>query len=136
MSDSVNEDRKYLCTELNNNRRHYSNLRFAMFTVYFAVIGALSSVAFGIVSIGACEQVDLRLWSKLGGLLVTVVFFWFEILGTLNLRYFSEVANRMRPRYKMVTKRKRFRGLNAHYATWSLFILLIIFWAYVLIRAA
>ena len=34
-------------SEVNNNIRHYSALRFAIFTVYFAVIGGIVSIAFG-----------------------------------------------------------------------------------------
>lgn len=134
MSKNNEEERRYLCTELNNNRRHYSTLRFAVFSVYFAVIGGLASIAFGIVTINAGGRINVSLWSKWGCLLVTLVFFWFEILGTLNLRHFIEVAERMPTRYRIVTKRKKYRGLKGHYATWSLFVLLILFWIYVIIR--
>jgi hypothetical protein len=136
MSKSNEEDERYICTELNNNRRHYSALRFAMFTVYFAVIGGLASVAFGFVQAGEFEKINIGLWARVGGLLVTIVFFWFEILCTFNLKYFKEAAKRLPSRYTRVTRRKRFQSWDAHYATWGLYTLLIIFWICVLIRAA
>jgi hypothetical protein len=78
-------------SEVNNNRRHYSNLRFAVFSVYFAVLGGLVSVAFGIVEIKSPSQASIILGARIAGLLFTVIFFSFEILGELNLRHFRRV---------------------------------------------
>lgn len=128
----MSDEDENIFTELNNNRRHYSALRFAMFTVYFAVIGGLASISFGILSSGPLQQINIALCAKWAGLLVTMVFFWFEILCTLNLNYIKTLAEKLPPRYEEITRRKKLPGLRAHYATWSLYSLIVMFWIYVL----
>lgn len=41
------ESLRHEYTEAVQNMRHYSNLRFAMFTIFFAVMGGVGFVAFG-----------------------------------------------------------------------------------------
>lgn len=54
-------------SEANNNRRHYSNLRFAVLTVFFAVLGGVASVAFGIVEIKSAPSLDITRWARRAG---------------------------------------------------------------------
>ena len=122
------DDSQFVCTELNHNRRHYSALRFAIFSVYFAVAGGLSAIAFGIVEVKASDRSNIAFWAKLGGLLVTGVFYWLEVLCTLTIRHYSMLAEELPQRYKEISKRTRYRRLNAAYATWTMYILIILFW--------
>ena len=75
------EDKKALYmqeyTEACLNVRHYSSLQFAMFTVFFAVLGGLMMISFNIkVSI---ENKYLIIAAKIAGLLITYVFWtYFE----------------------------------------------------------
>lgn len=41
------ESLRHEYSEVVQNFRHYSNLRFAIFTIFFAVIGGVGFVAFG-----------------------------------------------------------------------------------------
>jgi hypothetical protein len=50
------ENLRHEYSEVNNNLRHYSALRFAIFGVYFAVVGGVSSIAFGLVEIKSWLQ--------------------------------------------------------------------------------
>jgi len=116
--------------EANNNRRHYSNLRFAVLSVFFAVLGGVASVAFGIVEIKSPTSPDIALWARIAGLLFTVVFFSFEILCDLNLRHFGRVAKELEDPlgYRQFKTRKFLYVPRAWYFTWGMFVLLIIFW--------
>src|SRR5205085_12632311 len=51
-------------SEANNNRRHYSNLRFAVLTVFFAVLGGVASVAFGFVEIKSPSSLNIARWRE------------------------------------------------------------------------
>lgn len=132
----TSDENKYICTELNNNRRHYSSLRFAMLSIYFAVFGGLASVSFGFVEIKSSSIIDSSFWAKWSGLLFTFVFFWVEILCELNLRHIYRVANKeLSPKYQSLVRRKGHRALKAYFGTWGLYIVLIIFWIIVIVRS-
>jgi hypothetical protein len=120
-------------SELNQNFRHYSALRFAILTVYFAVIAGLASVAFGIT------KVTLDIFNqaaKLGGLFVTLVFFVFEVILERYLTHFSKVITQLEKSlgYSQLSSKPRSRFLKTRYATWGLFTLLALFWIYVVLR--
>lgn len=70
-------------SEANTNRRHYSNLRFAVFSVYFAVLGGLSSVAFSVVEIKSPSPTSIVLGARIAGLLFTVISFHSRFSATL-----------------------------------------------------
>lgn len=62
--------------ELCASHRHYSNLRFAVFTVFFAVLGGLATVAFGL---NAPQQPTYAaLLAQVLGLLIIYIFWRFE----------------------------------------------------------
>lgn len=117
-------------SEANNNRRHYSNLRFAVLSVFFAVLGGVVSVAFGIVEIKSPTSTDIAWWARIAGLLFTVVFFSFEILCDLNLRHFGRVAKELEKElgYRQFQTRNFGYFPRALYFTWSMYGLLILFW--------
>jgi hypothetical protein len=139
MSDDSSDDFKFLCTEINNNRRHYSNLRFAIFSVYFAVLGGVSSISFGLIEIKSSNPINpigIIFWARLGGLLFTLVFFWFEILCALNLLHYQRIAKELPQMYRKATIWERRRFLWAFYATWSLYAALVLFWVVALCRSS
>ena len=126
---------KYICTELNNNRRHYSSLRFTQLNIYIAIVAGLVSVSFGLVEIKTPTPFDIRFWSKIGGLMFTLVFFWVEILCHLNLKHIYQIAKEELPnKYLGLTQRKGHPALRAQYATWGLYIALIVFWLVTIVK--
>jgi hypothetical protein len=63
-------------SEVNNYIRSHSNLRFTIFTVYLAALGGLFSIELFASKYGD-EQI--KLFGKFGGLLVTLLFFFYEL---------------------------------------------------------
>jgi hypothetical protein len=125
------ENLRLVYTEANANRRHYSNLRFAVHGVFFAVLGGVASVAFEIVEIKSPAPARIVWGARIAGLCFTVLFFWFEILGDLNLRHFGTVANHLEDEigYRQLSNRAFRRYVpRAFYFTWSMYVLLILFW--------
>jgi hypothetical protein len=89
MPDHVNpaasvEDAKAEYLEAGQYIRHYSNLKFAILTIYFAVVGALAAVASGVASSQAhthlinCKVLDWPRCAALGAAAVTGLFFNYE----------------------------------------------------------
>jgi hypothetical protein len=117
-------------SEANTNRRHYSNLRFAVFSVYFAVLGGLSSVAFGVVEIKSTSPAPIVLAARIAGLLFTVIFFSFEIQCDLNLRHFGRVAIELEDLlgYRQFKTRKIRFMPRAFYFACGMYLLLIVLW--------
>jgi hypothetical protein len=124
-------------SEVNNNCRHYSNLRFAAFSVYFAILGGVASVAFGIIEVKSQSSVNILLWARIAGLIFTTVFFSYDVLCELNRRHFGNVAKKLEEElgYRQFRTRK-FRFPRGYYFTWGMYALLIIFWLYVIYRRA
>jgi hypothetical protein len=83
--ESRREDLRHEYTETAASYRHFSNLRFAILTVYVALVGALGSVALSIV--GAADP-----WvswvASVGAVVVTATFFACERVCEGNRRYF------------------------------------------------
>lgn len=122
---------KHEYSEINQNFRHYSALRFAILTVYFAGTGILLSVTFGTTS-NTTES--LRFLAKVGGLVITIVFLIFEHILNEYLRHFAKVAVELEKSlgYRQFSTRPAFRVQTRH-ATYSLYFLLTLFWVYALI---
>lgn len=132
------ENLRLAYSEAHNNRRHYSNLRFAVFSVFFAVLGGVVSVAFGIVEIKSPTSPDIVYWARIAGLLFTFIFFMFEILGELNLRHFGRVARELEDLlgYRQL-KNKNFPYIpRAFYFTCGMYVLLLLFWIFSIYRRA
>jgi len=130
------EKLKHEYSEVNNNLRHYSALRFAILSVYFAVIGGISSVAFGLVEVKTANAIDIAWWAKIGGLLVTLVFASFEFLCDHNLRHLKNVAKELEKplRYTQFTTRRSFFSFRAIYFTTVLYVALLAFWIFTILR--
>ncbi|MEJ5240079.1 MAG: hypothetical protein WHS87_02665 [Anaerolineales bacterium] len=121
---------RYEYAEVNQNFRHYSSLRFAILSVFFAIVGLLFSIAFGPIN----STTYFSMLAKFGGLLITVVFFIFEHILNEYLRHFAKVAMELEELlgYRQFKSRPQFRVQTRH-ATYGLYILLLIFWVYALV---
>ena len=131
------ENLRLAYAEANNNLRHYSNLRFAVLSVFFAVLGGVVSVAFGIIEIKSPSPPHIILWSRIAGLVFTSVFFSIEILCHLNLGHFQRVASELEDRlgyYQLKTR--KFWFPRPFYFTWGMYSALLIFWLLFIFRRA
>ena len=90
--------------------RHYSNMRFAIITVYIAITTAILSVIFGNNPPPDTTQYLLNI----GGLLFTIIFLWFQEVAIKHLAAiatygetietsvnFKLFANRGKPKHKI-----------------------------------
>lgn len=116
--------------ELMSNIRHYSSLRFAMFTVYFAVTGGLLMTFFD------CEfskQYPQLLWLFMAsGVMITLAFFIFEVTLDNNLsRLWDAVADLVGQGDHLVKHRKRWKGIWVPFATYGIFACTLAFWLFV-----
>jgi hypothetical protein len=68
--------------------RHYSNLRFAIFTIFFAVIGGVGFVAFGKGQFHS----HASLVARLGGIAVILVFWLYEERAGQLFQHHRQVA--------------------------------------------
>ena len=119
-------------SEVCQNFRHYSALRFAMMTVFFATVGGLATVAF------PDKQASfgfLNTAARIGGLTITLTFFLLEVILEGYLRHYAGVAMKLEQSlgYSQFSTRPRFRGLRTKHATWTIYALLAVFWAYILL---
>ena len=117
-------------TEVNNNIRHYSALRFAIFPVYFVAFGGLVSVAFNLFGAQSSNSEVLKLGARIGGVLITTLFFHYEYL-------IEEVLNKNRKRgkelekllgYNQITSRSQ-KAINmSRYMARGFYCILLLFW--------
>jgi hypothetical protein len=75
-------------SELGSAIRHYSALRFAMLTIFFALIGGLMTFAFDHAQTSGFVTVA----TKIGGVLVTFVFWVFEYRVSAYMACFDQRA--------------------------------------------
>jgi hypothetical protein len=129
------ESRRHEYSEACNYHRHYSALRFVVFTVYFAVVGGIATVAFGIVASNE-HNLDMILWARAGGVLVTMVFFFIEFLCERNMSYFGRAVVKLEEGlgYTQMTARPKFRALRAKNATYLLYFGFLVFWIFALVK--
>jgi len=130
------EDLRAEYAEVGSYVRHYSNLRFAMLTVYFPVVGALGAVALGIVN-GHSRVIDVARVGAAGAALMTAVFFTFEVACERYLRFFGDHLRKLEQElgYSALTLRPRNRGF-VRIATNTLYVTSLLFWISVAIFGA
>lgn len=82
------ESLRHEYTEVVQSIRHYSNLRFAIFTIFFAVMGGVGFVAFG------QEQFDTHaaLVARIAGFAVVAVFWMYQELTARMFQHCRQVA--------------------------------------------
>jgi hypothetical protein len=84
------ESLRHEYTEVVQHMRHYSNLRFAVFTIFFAVMGGVGFVAFGKDQFEA----EAALVARIAGLPVIALFWLYEErAGWLNDHYQKVALN-------------------------------------------
>lgn len=129
MNNQQLESLRHEYSESFNCFRHYSALRFAIFSVYFAVLGGIVTLACGFLEVKTPSQTNITRWAKLGGLLVTMVFSTLERLCELNIRHYKRVLKVLEGPlgYRPITT-KQGHFLTAHRATSILFGVLILSW--------
>jgi len=117
-------------TEVNNNIRHYSALRFAIFPVYFVAFGGLISIAFSLFGAQSSNSDFIKLGARIGGVLITILFFHYEYLV-------EEVLSKNRKRgqelekllgYKQITSRSEKAISKSIYIVRGLYCILLLFW--------
>jgi hypothetical protein len=77
--DEKQEALRHEYSEVCSDIRNHSILRFNVFTVYLAAIGGISSIAFGIFEIKYNDPEKVKVWARIGGLIVTMLFFYYEL---------------------------------------------------------
>src|SRR6185295_8095891 len=75
--------------EVNNYLRHYSSLRFVIFSVYFAVMAAVVAVAFGAVQLKTNSLAWIVFSMRFLGLLTTAAFLVYELRLEGLIRYYQ-----------------------------------------------
>lgn len=70
------------------NLRHFSNLRFVMFAIFFVVIGGVAYIAFGK---GQFEEGAVKV-ARSGGFLIVTVFWLYEERMSLWWGHYRKVA--------------------------------------------
>ena len=109
--------------------RHYSNLRFAIFSVFIAITAALVSVLFGKDAMPASGASLALKWI---GLWVAFVFLWIEVTLDGYVSAFGEKALSIH-RDSHLAGRPVARRMLIPYATASLHFVVILFWISVLV---
>ncbi|MDP9191286.1 MAG: hypothetical protein M3P06_06250 [Acidobacteriota bacterium] len=84
------ESLRHAYTEAALSFRHYSALRFAILSVYVALVGALGGVALGVIGGGAPNVWVIRI-SAFAAIVVTWTFLTCEIVCERNRHYFAGV---------------------------------------------
>lgn len=114
--------------ELTHAMRHYSSLRFAILTVFFAVIGGLIAISFNPTPANQFVQMSTRF----GGLLATVVFAIYEYRLEVYLLNFENRAIHIERvlGYKIYTERSKgsLPLLSTRLATRTLYGVVTTFW--------
>jgi hypothetical protein len=119
---AVGADREY--TEALLSLRHYSSLRFAIFSVFIAITAALVSVLFGKDAIDAPR---VRTALQALGLWTAFVFLWIEITLDGYVTAFGEKALAICPDSHLAG-RPVARRMLIPFATASLHVAVILFW--------
>jgi hypothetical protein len=122
--------------EAGRYRRHYSNLRFAILPIYFAVVGALAAVAAG-VAVSHTKVLDLPRCAAGGAAFVTLVFFNFEVVCERYLAYFK----RRQVELESILPFKTMAELPSNHnlvlmSTWLFYSACFAFWIYVVVEGA
>lgn len=123
---------KHEYTEVNHNIRHYSNLRFTIFAVYFAVLS-------GVVLVSISSNQILPSAPKLVralGLLITIFFWYYQERASQFYEHFADRGMELERLlgYQQITKRPR-PNLRIFYfttVTRSFFLFLTLFWIYMI----
>jgi membrane associated rhomboid family serine protease len=117
-------------TEVNNTIRNYSTLRFSIFTVFLAALGGLVSVSFGFIDFKYGGGNAIMLWGRIGGLLVTLLFYIYERRIQYLIDHSLEAGRELEIllHYKHLSTRLSWRWYRGHNATTIFLVIVILFW--------
>jgi hypothetical protein len=134
MTNAGNPEEEY--KELNENMRHYANMRFAQLTVFSALEGALVSLGKGCFTLAPkAPEAYGFLALSLVGLLIAVVFLVMEERAADYWHHFRRRAVELEGQlgYRQFTDRPlgKLKGtLTATNAVRALYIVAILFWVF------
>jgi hypothetical protein len=128
------ENLRHEYSETATSYRHFSGLRFAILTVYVALVVALGSVALRVVGEGAGKEVSRM--AAVGAFIVTVTFFTCERVCEFNRNYFVDVLKKLEGKLGFTTMtempKRRYARAAPMLATFYSFNLL--FWLWIALR--
>lgn len=125
------EDIKHEYSDASQNWRHYSHLRFAIFSVYFAITAGMMVVVF---SDEPRFPPLITQFTKIGGLLITLSFWSYQERASQMAIHFGQVLTNLErslghTQYSTRPPNK-FPVFKAVYVTRILFVLFTAFWIY------
>ncbi len=127
MEDSTRLKDEY--HELGQTMRHYSALRFAMLTVFFALVVGIITISFDATNADKFVMISTRI----GGLIVTLAFWVFEYRLEVYMRHFERRVADLETAlgYNIYTGRKfgGVRFINTPLAIRILYFSVLVFWA-------
>lgn len=113
--------------------RHYGNLRFAMFTVFTAILGALLAVEMG--KIGPLSPGRLVVGFRCASILLSLLFALAELRVSKLISFYQEQADKkFRPRFRLpLPGRHEFWRLVIPAIMLAPFVLSFIYWGIALV---
>lgn len=127
---SDKEGLRHEYSEVSDDIRNHGTLRFNIFTVFLAAMGGIGSIAFGLFDFKSGSAEQMKLWARIGGFVVTLLFFYYELrvqsLIDHNLRVAKELELLLD--YNRVTSRPPWGKRRSHNATRIFFSGLLVFW--------
>jgi len=119
--------------EVNQNFRHFSSLRFGIFSAFFAVQAGMITVAFSsqdkFIS-------NAPVSAKIGGVIVTIFFWMYQERIIRLITHFMKVATDLEKQlgYTQISKRPpaKFPFFDINTITRVFFPIFIVFWIYTL----
>ena len=113
--------------ELGTQIRHYSNLRFAIFTVFFAFLGGAVTIGTSFQEQGISQFYVNSI--KIAGLLGTLVFWYFELRLAGSLMKYETRAEELEEQLKFQVYTGRLNvKLKTTWVTGILYFAVLIFW--------
>ena len=127
-------DRRAEYVEVNSNIRHYSSLRFAIITVFFAATGGIASVAFNLFGVDRTDVFVTKLATRVAGFLITLLFLQYEWLVGSVLAHNRKIGSTLEELMNLsqIRNRSTKRVAVAHWFARGLYALFAIFWAYMI----
>lgn len=132
------EDQRLEYAEINLNIRHYSSLRFAIITVFFAATGGIASVAFNFFGNDSANVKTMQLCARIAGFLITLLFFQYEYLvGSVLLQNRSIGQGLEKKMGLTLLSSRRKRPIKvAHWLARILYAGFLLFWAFMIWQLA